>query len=406
MSRNVSTREKKRLARAPPVTDYQQLIENYTSKGYELMQAAMEGTLSVTPSEQQFQLFCVAITQSQARIANSAAIAAVAAASAAQMKPSSLLTGTQPPTAAAAVPAPVVTPAEAPTKRNSVTASSPHALIKQLSVPVLPNAPTETKKTEQEVDTTPTPVAYNPVLQEKLQTAIDATDMQAVLVAVSEGAVIESKHVKQVAAHIGDQYLPMFALLLTGSTSFMAERIARKDSNTVLNAIQNPINAFLCGSQIDRWNHCELTRREVSGLTENKSLQDTISGPHETTNLWRNVVLKLIDIRAQNLAMVCKVLPEHRTVDEEVVEVMKRQKIERLNAVHASLSAMFGLTLLESDCRVTVPALVVTQAVVHTGVTRKSQLHIEEHKDRDIYTVLREFTLMTGTCCVCCCLYE
>jgi len=94
--------------------------------------------------------------------------------------------------------------------------------------------------------------AFNldPVLQEQLQVAIDSVNLPLLLQTISEGALIQTEHLRQVGIHVGDLYIPMFVTLLSNSLLYFTERLYSRDSDRVINAIANPINAFIYGLQV------------------------------------------------------------------------------------------------------------------------------------------------------------
>lgn len=94
--------------------------------------------------------------------------------------------------------------------------------------------------------------AFNldPVLQEQLQVAIDSANLPLLLQTISEGALIQTEHLRQVGIHVGDLYIPMFVTLLSNSLLYFTERLHSRDSDRVMDAIANPINAFTYGLQV------------------------------------------------------------------------------------------------------------------------------------------------------------
>jgi len=242
----------------------------------------------------------------------------------------------------------------------------------------------------------PVHLYFNRTLQEKLQNAIDEVDMELVLQAVSEGAVIETQHLRQIGLHIGDQYMQLYTLLLTNSIQFFADRVVKQDSTHILMEIQNPILAFLTGAQIERWNRHDITYRECMHITENLPTQRYLSGEFASYYLMRFIILKNIDLKAKRLLHLCVMLPPDRTVDQEVPEVLKRQKLAKLYRLRKSLTEMIGgddsfqETYLHAISNI--PPLVRPENRPVTPLYARTN----DNANKDIYTVLREFTLLTG----------
>ena len=96
-------------------------------------------------------------------------------------------------------------------------------------------------------------------------------------------------------------------------------------------------------SALSRGKPVGLTSREISSLTESPVIRDSFGSKYQGVQLLRAVVLELLGRRVKNLIMTCVQLPESRTVDQEVVEVMKREKIERLQNIQRSLVTLVGI---------------------------------------------------------------
>ena len=61
-------------------------------------------------------------------------------------------------------------------------------------------------------------------LQLRLQHALDDLNMSDVAAAVALGATVEHTHIRQSALHFGDEYVPMFCLLLSYGELYIADR--------------------------------------------------------------------------------------------------------------------------------------------------------------------------------------
>ena len=397
---------------------YEKLVRDFVPKGLSIVQKGLEGKLGTKLSHLQFRTFCYALSRSYAQLSaklrsrnvnNSSSVVEKSVLQDTENigESSTFLTGVSAPNKVAtpvftvANPASLTTNAQVyahmPTPQALNTASL--ASTSTGAGSLVDNNIATTNATESQLSKDlhyPVQLYFNRTLQDQLQLAIDQVDMSAVLQAVSEGAVIESQHIKQIGLHIGDMYMPIFTLLLTNSVQFFADRVIKQDSQQLLMEIQNPINAYLAGSQIERWHRGEITYRESMHITENLPTQRYLSGEFASYYLMRFVILKNIDLRAKQLLHLCVMLPESRSVDQEVPEVLKRQKLAKLYRLRKSLTEMIGgddsfeETYLHAVS--TIPPLVrpanrpVTPPYAKNGNTT----------GKDIYTVLREFTLLTG----------
>ncbi len=399
---------------------YEKLVRDFVPRGLGIVQKGLEGKLSTKLNHLQFRTFCYALSRSYAQLSaklrshnvnnNSTSIVEKSVIKDAEnvAESSTFLTGVATP-GKAATPVPAVTvPASLPTDAQSYAhMPTPQALNAASLASTSTGAVGSLVDNAQTITVTETQLSkelhypvqlyFSRALQDQLQLAIDQVDMNGVLQAVSEGAVIESQHLKQIGLHIGDMYMPMFSVLLANSVQFFADRVTKQDAQQLLMEIQNPINAYLMGSQIERWNRGEITYRESMHITENLPTQRYLSGEFASYYLMRFVILKNIDLRAKQLLHLCVMLPESRSVDQEVPEVLKRQKLAKLYRLRKSLTEMIGgddsfeETYLHAVS--TIPPLVrpanrpVTPPYAKNGNTA----------GKDIYTVLREFTLLTGT---------
>lgn len=276
---------------------------------------------------------------------------------------------------------------------------------------------------------------WNPQQQATLQRAVDEVHLSNTLTTLSQGAIYEARYVTQVGAHVGDQYLPIFTLLLLGSVAYMAERVVKRDKLKVINEISHPVAALLAASQITRWEKNLLTTRERSSLTQDILVHDAAAGKFRSIYLWRNAVLLFLDVRAEDYARACVSLDEDtRTVEEEVVEVMKRQKIERLISLRHALTLYLGQeppwTIADRVSAVLPPLVIhvkrrtifsadssynnladqigdfnesmstndpVLPGTLNTTSIQGNDVHVHHHAPpKNIFTVLREYIFLTG----------
>jgi len=177
-------------------------------------------------------------------------------------------------------------------------------------------------------------------VQRKLQRGLDMLDIRLVALAIEEGAEINSDHIHQACKFFGDSNMPFFAMLLAVGTQYIAERIVLTDKNKEVLGCSNPMNAVLLSSHIDRWKRHEITTREMSELTQDQVLADVIGSNYQSAILFRVIVMMTIQKAEINLRSSCILLPEQRSMDDEVKEAMKRKKVERLMHIRKSLSSI------------------------------------------------------------------
>ena len=87
--------------------------------------------------------------------------------------------------------------------------------------------------------------------------------MRLVSLAVLEGAEVTTAHIRQAAKHFSDSHMPLFSLLLSHGVEYIAQRILKGDKNKETYGLQQPLNAVLLSSHVDRWEAAALTDREV-----------------------------------------------------------------------------------------------------------------------------------------------
>jgi hypothetical protein len=374
------------------VPNYEKLVRDFVPKALGIIQKGVDGKLSTKLSALQFRTFCLALSRSYAQLAQRLHRSLHGGASRGDplAAPSSVLDEMSVSTAG-----PVAEDSRRPTPNILSSAES----VNSGSTMAIP-APVAGERTDYDVSASkelhfPVHEYFNRALQERLQSAIDQVDMEEVLKVVSEGAVIETQHMKQIGVHIGDMYMPLFTLLLTNSVQFFADRVVKQDAQSLLLEVQNPINAYLAGAQIERWNRAEVTYREMMQLTQDMPAQRYLAGEFSSYYLMRFLILKNIDMKARRLLHLCVMLPEQRTVEEEVPEVLKRQKLAKLYRLRKSLTEMIGGDDSFQDTYMAaisaIPPLVKPAPRPSTSPYAQA-----DPAGKDIYTVLREFTLLTG----------
>jgi hypothetical protein len=245
---------------------------------------------------------------------------------------------------------------------------------------------------------------WNPDKQAKLQKSIDYALLPEVCTILNEMPLYESKFLKQLLGHLGDHYIPLFALMLMGSVCFIAERMIKKDKNTILLQCHSPINAFILGSQLTRWEKIDLTTREIAMLTQDPILTDMNAGRYRSVIMWRLVFLHSLDNRCLQMACTCRTLPVTRSMETEVAEVLKRNKVTKVIALYRSIATSLGCEpewTVEERIAELIPPLLFDSTrktiVVSTDEYDDDPNNTDStKKKKNIYQVLREYLLLTG----------
>jgi hypothetical protein len=237
-------------------------------------------------------------------------------------------------------------------------------------------------------------------VQDKLQYNLDYLNINETVDNIENGALIESNHIRQIGTHLGEGYLPLFSLLIGASVIFLCERVNKHDSNKEILTYADPLKAVLAMKQIDRWERGCLSRRELSFVEQNSTETSNLVGSSsQSIILWRSVTLLLLKKKADMLHGDCKQLDERRSVDGEVKEVLKRNKIKRYRQIRMSLSSIFGNENDSTSHLIDhVPQVVKYDDEIRAEREQKS-LELNSFltsETLDIYAVLEEFTLMLG----------
>ena len=88
---------------------------------------------------------------------------------------------------------------------------------------------------------------------------------------------------------------------------------------------------------LDRWNRQDLTSREIVCLEEDMVVSKFAGGPLQSLIMWKLLALFLAEKKARFVENSLIVLRRDRTVDMEVQEVLKTQKVDRLRHIAATL---------------------------------------------------------------------
>ncbi|RYH15345.1 hypothetical protein EON65_31850, partial [archaeon] len=241
---------------------------------------------------------------------------------------------------------------------------------------------------------------WNEQTQKDIQVGLDEVNLTKAVTSVAAGAVAYDSHMRQVLHHIGDHYIPIFTLLLLGSVQYLARRVIKRDQNEIINSCSNPISAFLLGSHLTRWQAFDLTSREVSAVTQNMLANEAFGGRMKSYIMWRTLLLHFLDLQVENLALSCQHITPHLSMDEEVGEIIKRQRIEKLVKLRYNLTVVLNPDSVPSwDVETRLRNLLpdpnqpFMQSRHTIFVTKMPENPNTIHT---VYRVLREYILLTG----------
>ncbi len=175
---------------------------------------------------------------------------------------------------------------------------------------------------------------------QKLQEALDSMNIDDAMEAVEKGARVTSAHVSQCAMHMGDEYMPLLSALIIASESYTATRMFKKDTKEQILACANPIGAVMMSMHLDRWDRQDLTSREIVCLEDDAAVSSFAGGALQTVIMWKVLALFLAEKKARFVENSLLVLRRDRSVDEEVREVLKTQKVDRLRNIAATLRSV------------------------------------------------------------------
>ena len=154
----------------------------------------------------------------------------------------------------------------------------------------------------------------------------------------------------------------------------------------------------------------DLTHREMTTLTDDSGIVTAAGSKFQSFILLRVLTLQLVRQKYETLLAQLVELPEDRSVEMEVPERLKIQKIDRLRAIHASLTALyFGTPLVQPEptqVKIKVSILREKSIVVYqngryvaqppdTAVGQLSSFadsHLRDLRNQDILYVLRDYT--------------
>ena len=239
----------------------------------------------------------------------------------------------------------------------------------------------------------PAPPDPRDVLQDKLQRSVDLLDMRLVALAVEEGAVIGAHHVRQVANHFGDGSNGLFVQLLAGSIDFVAQRVLAQDREAFALQCCSPLNALVANTHIRRWEERIVTQREIKHLTQDQALSNVVGSLHSGTTLFRAAVVLALKKREDVLRAGLRMLKESRTVEQEVAETLKRNKLARLVHVRRSLMQLTGMSGIDGGPLYDLNEYLPPPPVVGAG-PKRPEPDLSWVKSLNLEQLLHEFTTL------------
>jgi hypothetical protein len=235
-------------------------------------------------------------------------------------------------------------------------------------------------------------------LYDKLQNSVNNLHLDDVAAAVEGGARVSPSQIAYVGKFVSDEFVPLFSYLLSSCPMYFAHRVMFSDRMDRVMEIASPLSAVLMSSQAERWERRSLTSRESNYLVSSAS-QEVIGTNFQTNLIWRAAVLSLLKLRGQELAIRCVKLQPTRTVDEEVVEVMKRQKVARIIAIRQSIAQLLCIDLSNEANPLVVPELLTNEPPWKKGQPLQNKRLVNAFGNTahmNIYELLKQYTQITG----------
>ena len=100
------------------------------------------------------------------------------------------------------------------------------------------------------------------------------------------------------------------------------------------------LGAVMMSMHLDRWNQQNLTSREIVCLEDDTVVSKFAGGPLQSLIMWKLLALFLAEKKARFVENSLLVLRRDRTVDMEVQEVLKTQKVDRLRQIASTLRSI------------------------------------------------------------------
>lgn len=233
------------------------------------------------------------------------------------------------------------------------------------------------------------------VLTKKLEDALNDLRVKEAMEAINAGAEVSSKHIQQCAAYLGDAFVPLLNAMLITNESYIPRRLFRDDIDQTVLGYSSPVGAMMLSMHCERWRRFDLTAREIATLENDPPIYNFAGGRHQHVLIWRAVVVQLCQLRAKVFENAMVELPESRTIDQEVAEVLKAQKVDRLKRIAASISSLL------CDVPFTAPPPTEVKIKYSKAMRRLMFPELVSGNDstasgqtagKDIFTVLREYT--------------
>lgn len=226
-----------------------------------------------------------------------------------------------------------------------------------------------------------------PIIQSQLEQVITNLDLPKILQLASQGSIFYAiQHVLPLLKHLHDQYLPILLFALTQSILFYCDRIVKDDIANIVTQCANPLVAYVISSQFFRWETQQLTTREFTTLTQSVLLQENNVTETYSVLVWRNLLVLNLEHHIKLSVAQCRVLIEgSHSIEEEVNEIMKRKKIEKMIKNHFNICTFLHMVdrlegkTLEERCKLQIPP--VSKKVI---IDPKTNLPIEETPQENI----------------------
>jgi hypothetical protein len=147
--------------------------------------------------------------------------------------------------------------------------------------------------------------------------------------AIEEGAIVTAGHIDMAARHLNDSFFLLTSLLLTGGMAFLASCIAFDLHDEVVMKSQSPLVAVMMSSHIRRWEHSQLSHRELQSLSNDTVIASVTGSSFQSVVLWRAIVLMTIRHKYETEKNDFCCILSHNTEADRNRELGKRNSARR-----------------------------------------------------------------------------
>ena len=236
--------------------------------------------------------------------------------------------------------------------------------------------------------------------------ALASLDMKELANCVLTNEEILPEHVERFSIGLGDNYVPLVAMMLHKCTPYIAKRIILGDLKDQVMRCNSPLMALLIGTHVSRWSSLQLTTREVKSLTDDKILEKKSGSSFQMVFIVRCLALVLLKQRCRDLINTCKIEPSRKaslSEEEGVALVLRRQKLQKLWHTEEVMRDLLGVPLdpvLEEEkvrLKAEYAEFYVGKVERHIVVKKKETAVDPWIYNLDLGSLLREYAHLTGS---------